>query len=182
MQTNLIEAYDQLVRFCEKWLPDAFVLDGMQLVSARELAANSFMHREYLSPYMAMLEIGAGFVRTRNVSRALYSGPVGRGLREPWHPQAHADASPRRAHRIRPDRSNEPRPQRAVLVGVTSSSWPQPPIFRKARAGFRGPRGAPSLFPSLSADPIPARGVGVAKNLRSQARPGRRGACLHGQR
>lgn len=81
VQTNLIEAYDQLVRFCEKWLPDAFALDGMQRVSARdvivrELVANSLMHREYSSPYMATLEIGASYIRTRNASRSLYSGPI----------------------------------------------------------------------------------------------------------
>lgn len=79
--TNLIEAYDQLVGFCEKWLPDAFALDGTQRVSprsviARELVANTLAHREYSSPYMAKLEIGPDYVMTRNASRSLYTGPV----------------------------------------------------------------------------------------------------------
>ena len=81
VQTNLIDAYDQLVEFGEKWLPDAFALDGVQRVSprgviVRELVANTLMHREYSSPYMAKFEIGRGYVSTRNASRSAYSHPV----------------------------------------------------------------------------------------------------------
>lgn len=81
VQTNLIDAYDQLVAFGEKWLPDAFALDGTQRVSprdviVRELVSNTLMHREYSSPYMAKLEIGRGYVSTRNPSRSLYARPV----------------------------------------------------------------------------------------------------------
>lgn len=81
VQTNLIDAYDRLVAFGEKWLPDAFALDGVQRVSprdviVRELVSNTLMHREYSSPYMAKLEIGHGYVATRNASRSTYSRPV----------------------------------------------------------------------------------------------------------
>ena len=81
VQTNLIDAYDQLAEFGEKWLPDAFALDGVQRVSpraviVRELVANTLMHREYSSPYMAKFEIGRGYVSTRNASRSAYSHPV----------------------------------------------------------------------------------------------------------
>lgn len=81
VQTNLIDSYDRLVDFGEKWLPDAFALDGTQRVSPRdviirELVANTLMHREYSSPQMAKLEIGRGYVRTRNASRSIYTRPV----------------------------------------------------------------------------------------------------------
>lgn len=81
VRTNLVEAYDQLVGFCEKWMPDSFALSGSQRISprdviARELVANTLMHREYSSPYMAKLEIGSDYVSTRNASRSFYAGPV----------------------------------------------------------------------------------------------------------
>ncbi len=81
VQTNLIDSYDRLVAFGEKWLPDAFALDGTQRVSARgvivrELVSNTLMHREYSSPYMAKFEIGRGYVATRNASRSTYAHPV----------------------------------------------------------------------------------------------------------
>lgn len=81
VQTNLIDSFDQLVAFGEKWLPDAFALDGMQRVSprniiVRELVANTLMHREYSSPSMAKLEIGRGYVSTRNASRSVYARPL----------------------------------------------------------------------------------------------------------
>lgn len=81
VSTNLIDAYDRLVAFGEKWLPDAFALDGPQRVSprdviVRELVSNTLMHREYTSPYMAKLEIGRGYIATRNASRSAYSRPI----------------------------------------------------------------------------------------------------------
>lgn len=81
VRTNLMEAYDELVGFCMKWLPDAFALDGTQRVSprdviSRELVANTLVHREYSSPYVSTLEIGPNYISTRNASRSLYSGPI----------------------------------------------------------------------------------------------------------
>ena len=72
-RSNLVRAYDELVGFCEKWLPDSFVLDGGQRKSARdvivrELVCNCLIHREFVSPHIA--------IRTRNASRALFAGPV----------------------------------------------------------------------------------------------------------
>ena len=79
--TNLIEAYDQLVGFCARWLPDPFVLEGAQRVSPRdviirELVANTLMHREFSSPHISTLAIGRDSIKTRNPSRSLFSGPV----------------------------------------------------------------------------------------------------------
>ena len=81
IRTNLIDAYDELLAFGKKWLPEAFALDGAQRVNPqdviiRELVSNTLMHREYSSPHTAKLEIGRGYVATRNASRSVYTHPV----------------------------------------------------------------------------------------------------------
>ena len=80
-KSNLVRAYDELVGFCEKWLPDSFVLDGGQRKSARdvivrELVCNCLIHREFVSPHIARITIDGEGIRTRNASRALFAGPV----------------------------------------------------------------------------------------------------------
>lgn len=80
-KSNLIRAYDELVAFCEKWLPDSFVLDGAQRKSARdvivrELVCNCLIHREFVSPHIARITIDGEGIHTRNASRALFAGPV----------------------------------------------------------------------------------------------------------
>lgn len=80
-RSNLVRAYDELVGFCEKWLPDSFVLDGGQRKSARdvivrELVCNCLIHREFVSPHIARIAIDGEGIRTRNASRALFAGPV----------------------------------------------------------------------------------------------------------
>ncbi|MBM6691708.1 putative DNA binding domain-containing protein [Bifidobacterium pullorum subsp. saeculare] len=80
-RSNLVRAYDELVGFCEKWLPDSFVLDGGQRKSARdvivrELVCNCLIHREFVSPHIARITIDGEGIRTSNASRALFAGPV----------------------------------------------------------------------------------------------------------
>ena len=80
-RSNLVRAYDELVGFCEKWLPDSFVLDGGQRKSARdiivrELVCNCLIHREFVSPHIARITIDSEGIRTNNASRALFTGPV----------------------------------------------------------------------------------------------------------
>lgn len=80
-RSNLVRAYDELVGFCEKWLPDSFVLDGGQRKSARdvivrELVCNCLIHREFISPHIARIAIDREGIRTNNASRALFAGPV----------------------------------------------------------------------------------------------------------
>ena len=79
--SNLVRASDELVGFCEKWLPDSFALDGGQRKSARdvivrELVCNCLIHREFVSPHIARITIDGEGIRTRNASRALFAGPV----------------------------------------------------------------------------------------------------------
>lgn len=80
-RSNLVRASDELVGFCEKWLPDSFALDGGQRKSARdvivrELVCNCLIHREFVSPHIARITIDGEGIRTRNESRALFAGPV----------------------------------------------------------------------------------------------------------
>ena len=80
-RSNLVRAYDELVGFCEKWLPDSFVLDGGQRKSARdvivrELVCNCLIHREFVNPHIARITIDREGIRTSNASRALFAGPV----------------------------------------------------------------------------------------------------------
>lgn len=80
-RSNLVRAYDELVGFCEKWLPDSFVLDGGQRKSARdvivrELVCNCLIHREFVSPHIARITLDREGIRTSNASRALFAGPV----------------------------------------------------------------------------------------------------------
>lgn len=79
---NLMLAYDELVGWCERWLPDAFALvdDGRRVsargVIVRELVSNTLIHREFVSSRIATVTIDRDGIRTRNASRALWSGPV----------------------------------------------------------------------------------------------------------
>ena len=79
VRTNIIDAYDQLVAFAERWLPDAFALRGMQRVDSRgfivrELVCNMLIHREFTSPSIATIVISDEGIKTKNASRSLYSG------------------------------------------------------------------------------------------------------------
>ncbi len=81
VHTNLIDSYDQLVHFCRLRMPDPFVLDGTQRVSARdiiirELVSNTLMHREYSSPFLSRLVLDDKGIRTRNPSRSIYTGRI----------------------------------------------------------------------------------------------------------
>lgn len=81
VKSNLIEAYDQLLAFAQKHLPDKFFLEGTQVVSlrdiiCRELIANTLIHREYMSPFPAKMVIDVKGVRTENASRPRFIGPL----------------------------------------------------------------------------------------------------------
>jgi ATP-dependent DNA helicase RecG len=80
IQTNLIEAYDLLMAFVAKHLPDKFYLEGDQRVSLRtkifrEIVANLLVHREYASAHPATFVIYKDRVETENANN-----PHGEGL------------------------------------------------------------------------------------------------------
>ena len=81
VRTNLIDAYSELMGFCERHLPDPFVLEGDARISARavvcrELVSNLLIHREFTSVQPARLTIDREGVSTENASRAFFDGAI----------------------------------------------------------------------------------------------------------
>jgi ATP-dependent DNA helicase RecG len=78
---NLIEAYEQLMDFVAKHLPDPFYLEGNVRVSLREkifreVIANLLVHREYLNRRPARFTIYADRVEVDNANHAVSHGPL----------------------------------------------------------------------------------------------------------
>jgi ATP-dependent DNA helicase RecG len=81
IQTNLIDAYEQLMGFVAKHLPDKFYLEGDQRISLRtkifrEVVANLIVHREYTNAYPGTFVIGPAEVRTENANNPHGEGPI----------------------------------------------------------------------------------------------------------
>ena len=79
--TNLLDGFDQLFAFGEKYLPDRFFLEDIQRVNVRnvilrEIISNILMHREYANPKPGLLEIGNDAIRTENPSCARRQGAL----------------------------------------------------------------------------------------------------------
>ena len=76
---NLIEAYDRLMAFIAKHLPDPFYLEGDARINLRdkifrEVVANFLVHREYMSAHPARLVIYKDHVTTSNASNYQIEG------------------------------------------------------------------------------------------------------------
>ena len=76
---NLIEAYDRLMAFIAKHLPDPFYLEGDARISLRdkifrEVIANFLVHREYMNAHPARLIIYKDRVETTNASNYRIEG------------------------------------------------------------------------------------------------------------
>lgn len=83
IQTNLIEAYELLMDFVAKHLPDKFYMEGDQRVSLRtkifrEVIANLIVHREYTNAYPCKFIVYPDRVETENANN-----PRGRGKIDP---------------------------------------------------------------------------------------------------
>ena len=81
IRTNLLDAYDQLMAFVAKHLPDTFYLEGAQRVSLREkifreVVANLLVHREYTNATPARLIIYADRVEVENANKPIGHGPI----------------------------------------------------------------------------------------------------------
>lgn len=81
IQTNLIDAYDQLMGFVAKHLPDKFYQEGDQRISLRakifrEVVANLIVHREYINAHPGSFVIGPAEVRTENANNPHGEGPI----------------------------------------------------------------------------------------------------------
>ena len=81
IRTNLIESYERLIAFIEKHLDDKFYIEGTQRIDvrnkiARELCANTLIHREFSNPYPAKLIIEKDNLWTENANRAKMIGQI----------------------------------------------------------------------------------------------------------
>lgn len=81
IQTNLIEAYEQLMPFVAKHLPDKFYMEGDQRVSLRtkifrEIVANLIVHREYTNAQPCTFIIYKDRVETANANNPHGEGPI----------------------------------------------------------------------------------------------------------
>lgn len=81
IQTNLIDAYEHLMDFVAKHLPDKFFLIGDQRISLRthifrEIVANLIVHREYTNAHPCMFVIKNGMVEIENANIAHGSGVI----------------------------------------------------------------------------------------------------------
>ncbi|MES2733379.1 MAG: RNA-binding domain-containing protein [Bacteroidota bacterium] len=81
IDTNLIEAYERLMDFVAKHLPDKFHLEGDQRVSLRnkifrEVAANLIVHREYTNAHPTTFIIYRDRVETDNANNPHGEGPI----------------------------------------------------------------------------------------------------------
>jgi ATP-dependent DNA helicase RecG len=79
---NLITAYDELMEFVERHLPDPFYLEGTQRVSLRnyifrEIVANFLVHREYTRAENATFIIYRDRIEVKNPNRQHGEGALG---------------------------------------------------------------------------------------------------------
>ena len=89
IRCNLIDAFDRLMAFVAKHLPDKFYLEGHQRISLRELIfreiiANFLIHREYTNAYPATLIIYKDRLETKNANRPHSYGTLTPGSFEPF--------------------------------------------------------------------------------------------------
>ncbi len=81
IRTNLIEAYDMLMAFVAKHLPDRFFLQGGVRIDLRdtifrEIVANLIVHREYSNATPARFIIYSDRVETENANKPSGFGPI----------------------------------------------------------------------------------------------------------
>jgi ATP-dependent DNA helicase RecG len=81
IQTNLIEAYDRLMTFVSRHLPDKFYMESDQRVSLRtrifrEVVANLIVHREYTNAAPCTFVIYPNRLETENANNPHGEGPI----------------------------------------------------------------------------------------------------------
>lgn len=89
IQTNLIDAYDALMSFVEKHLPDKFYIHGDTRISLRsqifrEIIANLIVHREYTNAHPCSFVILRDRVICENANNPHGEGPIDPRLFAPF--------------------------------------------------------------------------------------------------
>jgi ATP-dependent DNA helicase RecG len=94
IKCNLIDAYDRLMAFVAKHLPDKFYLQGDTRISLREkifreIVANMIVHREYTNAYPSSFTIYRDRVETKNANRPHLYGQLTPDNFEPFPKNPH---------------------------------------------------------------------------------------------
>ncbi len=94
IRCNLVEAYDRLMAFIVKHLPDKFYLEGDLRVSLRdkifrEIVANILIHRESMNAYPSSLIIYNDRVETKNANKPHLYGQLFPETFEPYPKNPH---------------------------------------------------------------------------------------------
>jgi ATP-dependent DNA helicase RecG len=94
IKCNLVDAYDRLMAFTAKHLPDKFYLQGDMRISLREkifreIIANLLMHREYTNAYPSAFVIYRDRVETKNANKPRLYGQLLPGNFEPFPKNPH---------------------------------------------------------------------------------------------
>lgn len=94
IRCNLVEAYDRLMAFIVKHLPDKFYLEGDLRVSLRdkifrEIVANILIHRESMNAYPSSLIIYNDRVETKNANKPHLYGQLFPKTFEPYPKNPH---------------------------------------------------------------------------------------------
>ena len=81
IRTNLVESFDLLMEVARKHLPDKFFLEddvnvSLRNILAREMLANTLMHREFSSTYTAKFVIEQDKMYVENANRATRAGEI----------------------------------------------------------------------------------------------------------
>ena len=81
IRCNLIRAYEELMKFITKHLPDNFYLESDHRISLRdnlfrEIIANFLIHREYINPRVPYLEISDKYVLFKNTNKPHLYGSI----------------------------------------------------------------------------------------------------------
>jgi ATP-dependent DNA helicase RecG len=89
IRCNLIEAYDLLMNFIAKHLPDKFYLEGDHRISLREtifreIIVNLLIHREYTNAHPATLIIYKDRIEAKNPNKPHFYGPLHPGSFSPF--------------------------------------------------------------------------------------------------
>jgi ATP-dependent DNA helicase RecG len=81
IRTNLVDAYDEIMRFIRTHLPDKFYMEGDIRVDLREkifreVVTNILIHREYTNALPARLIIQRDSITTENANNPVGYGPI----------------------------------------------------------------------------------------------------------
>jgi ATP-dependent DNA helicase RecG len=94
IRSNLIDAYDKLLAFIAKHLPDKFFLEGTQRISLREtifreVIANLLIHREYTNAFPSTFIIYKDRLEIKNANKPHFYGSLFPAKIEPFPKNPH---------------------------------------------------------------------------------------------